>query len=183
MKKITIVSGLIGGFITSAWFLVSDSLLADNVSINTRIWLGYTSMILAFSLIFVGVKNFRDNFNEGAVTFGKAFQIGLLITLIASTVYVVVWLISYKFFFPDFAEKYAAQTKLEMQAQGASAAEIKTQMKQMADYAKLYQNPLFNILMTYAEIFPVGLVISAIAALILKKKPAAQAALNKQTTI
>lgn len=178
MKKIIIVCGIIGGLISSAWFFVSDSMLADNLSINARIWLGYTSMILSFSLIFVGVKNFRDNFNGGEISFGKAFRMGLLITLIASTVYVAVWLISYKFLFPDFAEKYAAETQREMQAQGASAAEIKSKMVEMVNYAKLYQNPLFNILMTYSEIFPVGLVISVIAALILKKKPAAQAAIN-----
>jgi hypothetical protein len=35
----------------------------------------------------------------------------------------------------------------------------------------MYKNPLLFILMTYAEILPVGILIALISALILKRKP------------
>ena len=61
-------------------------------------------MLVAFSLIFVGIKKYRDQHGEGYISFGKGFKIGLLITLIASTIYVITWLIDYYYFMPDFME-------------------------------------------------------------------------------
>lgn len=40
----------------------------------------------------------------------------------------------------------------------------------MADFASMYKNPFFNALITYTEILPVGLIVTIISALILKKK-------------
>ena len=171
MKKIVLVCGIIAGLISSAWCAISVRVFTDDVSLDTRTWLGYTSMILSFSLIFAGVKNYRDNFNNGCISFGKAFQIGLLIALVGSTIYVIAWLISYYFFFPDFAEKYNTLMLKQMKAQGASQEAITREMAEMAGFFKLYENPVFNILITYSEILPVGLIISLIAAAILKRKP------------
>jgi hypothetical protein len=41
------------------------------------------------------------------VIFEHSFEIGLFISLIASTIYVIGWLINYYFFIPDFMDKYA----------------------------------------------------------------------------
>jgi hypothetical protein len=174
MKKIVIVCGLIAGLISSAWCFISVRAFTNNVSLNTRTWLGYAAMILSFSLIFAGIKEYRDNFGGGLITFGRAFKIGILISLVGSTLYVLLWLVSYYFFFPDFAEKYASLMQAQMKADGASATAISQEMVEMAKYSSWYKNPLFNILITYSEIFPVGLIISLIAAFILKRKEVAQ---------
>ncbi len=127
-------------------------------------------MILAFSLIFVAIKNYRDTHNQGQVTFGKALSIGLFITLIASTVYVVIWMIDFKYFVPDFGKKYTAQALAELKASGASAAVMKKQMAEMTETMEKYRtSAVFRILITYSEIAPVGVFVSLIAALILKK--------------
>lgn len=138
---------------------------------DKRLLFGYASMVLAFSLIFAGVKNFRDNYNGGVIGFGNALKVALLITAVASTVYVTAWLIDYYFFIPEYMEKYAASILADLKAKHASQASIDKQMAELAQLAKMYKNPFFNALMTYAEIVPVGLVISVIAALILKNKP------------
>jgi len=170
MKKIIFTCGVIGGIISISWCIFSMQVFKTNMSMNERLFFGYASMILAFSLIFVGVKNFRDNYNGGVISFGKAIKIGLLITAVASTVYVVVWLVDYYFFIPDYMDKYAAAMLADLKANHASQAVIDKQMAEAAGYAKMYKNPLFNALLTYTEIVPVGVVVSLIAALILKKK-------------
>ena len=172
MKKTIFTYGLIGGVISAAWCTISVRVFPDSVSLNTRTWLGYTSMLVAFSVIFVAIKKYRDSFGGGVISFGKALRIGLLITLVASTFYVVVWLISYYFFFPNFFEKYMGLLKLQMQADGESTAAIGKEIAGMAKYKDMYKNPVFNVLITYTEIAPVGIVISLIAALILKNKQA-----------
>ncbi len=171
MKKNVIVCGLIAGFISTAWMfglMITGS--SDQMDFDNGMWIGYASMLLAFSLIFVAVKNFRDHHNGGLITFGKAFKIGLLVTLIASTVYVLVWLVDYFYFIPDFSEKYAAHFIEQKRAEGASEETIALHTKEMAEFSRLYKNPLFNALITYTEILPVGLLISLVAALILKRK-------------
>jgi len=132
--------------------------------------IGYASMLIAFSLVYVGIRNYRDKYTGGVISFGKAFKIGIMITLIASTIYVVAWLIDYFFFIPDFLEKYSAQTLADLKASGASQVEIDKETKDMADFARMYKNPFFNAMMTYVEILPVGLIVTLISSLILKRK-------------
>jgi hypothetical protein len=170
MKKTIWTCGVIGGLISISWCIFSMQVFKSDMSMDKRLIFGYASMVLAFSLIFVGIKNFRDNYNDGIISFGKALKIGLLITAVASTVYVLVWLVDYYFFIPDYLDKYAAAMLTDLKAKHANQATINQQMAEAAKYAKMYQNPLFNALLTYTEIVPVGIVISLIAALILKRK-------------
>ncbi len=175
MKKIVFVCGLIAGLISIGWAVVSIAITTGtgkNMDMETGMIYGYAAMVLGFSLIFVGIKNYRDKHNGGMITFGKAFKIGLYITLVASTVYVAVWLIDYFFFLPeDFLDQHYTKGVLEkLKASGASQAIVDQKTTEMANFSKLYRNPFFNALITYAEILPVGLLVSLIAALILKRK-------------
>jgi hypothetical protein len=173
MKKIVIICGSIAGLIVTSMMLASISGCIGGSDFEGGIGsmlLGYSSMVIAFSLIFVGVKNYRDKHNSGIITFGKSLKIGLLITLVASTIYVIVWQIDYYFFIPDFYEKYSAHIIRDMKAHGATQAEIQQQMTANKSNGEMYRNPLFNAMFTYLEIVPVGLIMSLLAALILKRK-------------
>ncbi len=137
---------------------------------NISLFVGYASMLIAFSLVFVGIRNYRDKYNGGVISFGKAFKIGIMIVLIASTIYVIAWLIDYSYFVPDYLEKYSALMINKLKASEAGQIEINKQTKEMAAMAKMYKNPFFNAMMTYVEILPVGLVVTLISSLILKRK-------------
>jgi len=132
--------------------------------------LGYAAMVAAFSFIFIGIRNYRNRYNGGVITFGKAFKTGLYITLTASTIYVAVWLVDYYLFIPDFLDKYVPHVLKELKAGGATEPELAEKATEMADFKEMYKNPLFVVLITYMEVFPVGLIISLISALILKRK-------------
>ena len=148
------------------------SYCAGNVDYDTSMVIGYASMLLAFSLVFIGIRNYRDKYNAGIISFGKAFKIGMMMVLIASTIYVIAWLIDYYFFIPDFMDKISAHELDKLKASGATAVEIDKQTKEMADFATMYKNPFFNAMITYVEILPVGLIVTLISALILKRKAA-----------
>lgn len=170
MKKTIIVCGLIAGAIVSMTMLISTSLCYTSGDFEGSMVAGYASMILAFSLIYVAIKNFRDKINKGTVTFRKAFQIGLYISLIASSMYVLVWLVDYYLFVPDFMDKYSATMIEKVREEGSTLTEINKTVAEMDSYKEMYKNPLFVILLTYTEILPVGLIVSLICALILKRK-------------
>ena len=173
MKKIILVYGLCAGVVVSIVMLYLTSSITSsegNIDFDKGMIIGYASMIIAFSLVFVGIRNYRNNCNGGVISFGKSFKIGMLIVLIASTIYVVSWLIYYFFFVPDFAEKYAIHMIENLKASGASQIEIDQQTAEMASFARSYKNPLFNAMLTYIEILPVGLIVTLISAFILKRK-------------
>lgn len=173
MNKNTLIFGLVAGVISSIWLMIFPFLDASAFDYDKGMIYGYTAMIIAFSFIFIGIKDFRDRFNDGMISFGKAFKVGFLITLIASTVYVLTWLVAYYFFMPDFFDVMMASYQKKLIADGVSQEELAANMAQMTEYKEMYKNPLFNAAMTYTEIFPVGLLVSLIASLILKKKSTA----------
>lgn len=171
MKKIVLTYGLIAGFLVSIFMVSSMAWCYLSASFEGNMYVGFATMILAFSLIFVGVKKWRDDQNGGSLSFGQGFLIGLYISLIASTMYVVSWMVEYHFFMPDFMEKYMAHAIEQAQAAGATVADIARKKAEMEPYKEMYQNPLMFALITYTEILPVGLVVSLVSAFILKKKP------------
>ena len=132
--------------------------------------IGYTTMIVAFSLIFVGIRKYRDQHMGGSISFGKAFQLGILVTLVASMIYVVGWMLLSDLMAPDFMEKYADFTIRSLEEKGASSEEIAETRATAARYMELYKNPLIKFGMTFMEVFPVGLIVTIISSLILCKK-------------
>ena len=173
MKKNIIIYGLIAGIVVSVLMLFSVNGISHregNFDYNRSLVIGYASMLIAFSLVYVGIRNYRDKYNNGVISFGKAFKIGIMIVLIASTIYVVAWLIDYFYFIPDFAEKYSTHMLDQLKASGASQVEIDKQTKEMADMATMLKNPFFNAMMTYVEILPVGFSCYAYQFINFKKK-------------
>ncbi len=170
MKKIVLVCGLISGLIVTAMMVITVAMCYRTGNFEGSMALGYATMLLAFSLIYIGIKNYRDKHNNGIISFGKAFKIGFYITLIASTIYVLVWLVDYYVFVPDFMDKYSELMINKTKQEGASQIEIDEKTAEMASFKDMYKNPLMIILLTYAEILPVGLIVSLISALILKRK-------------
>ncbi|HAP00458.1 MAG TPA: DUF4199 domain-containing protein [Bacteroidetes bacterium] len=173
MKKNILIYGLIAGALVSGFMLYTMNNLSHcegSVDYNTSMFIGYASMLIAFCLVFVGIRNYRNNYNGGIITFGKSFKIGIMIVLIASTIYVVSWLIDYYWFIPDFAEKYSANMLNEMRNSGATADEIQKQSQELESMSTILNNPFLNALVTYTEILPIGLVVTVISSLILKRK-------------
>lgn len=176
MKKNILIYGLISGAIVSTVMIIGMNYIshcAGNVDYNTSMLVGYASMIIAFSLVYVGTRNYRDKYNGGVISFGKAFKIGILIVLIGSTMYVLAWLITFFGFMPDVMDKMSLQMLADMKASGTPRPELDTKAKEMADFAVMYKNPFFNAMMTYLEILPVGLIVTLISSFILKRKATA----------
>jgi hypothetical protein len=165
MKKTVWVFGLVIGLILSANAIVMMSMLAGQPDFKGNDILGYAAMVLLFSLIFVGVRNYRNRQLAGTISFVKALKTGFLIALVGSTVYVVIGLLYMKLFIPDFLEIYTNYV-----LRNSSPDEVQARSAEMANFKEMYKNPLFAILITYSEVLPVGVVVALVSALILKKK-------------
>ena len=169
MRKIVLTFGLIAGAILSAMMLVTLS-LQDRIGFDKGEIIGYTTMLLAFLMVFFGVKSYRDNMASGSVTFGRALKVGLMITAVASACYVATWELIYYQLAPDFGEKYAAYAVEKAKQSGATDAQIAEKMKQMTAFKEMYKNPLVNIALTFLEPLPVGLLLTLVTAGVLSRK-------------
>lgn len=170
MKKIVLKHGLIGGVIISIFMALTMPSMDENTDMGNAELIGYTTMLVALSTIFIGIRNYRNSELKGVISFGKAFQVGLYIALIASTLYVATWMIISDLYLPNFAENYKNAAIANMEAQGNTQAQINDELESMAEWMEMYKNPLLKALITYMEILPVGLLVSLISAFILKKK-------------
>jgi Protein of unknown function (DUF4199) len=169
MKKTIIKYGLISGGIAIICPLMMTLVLKSSGFDNT-VYVGYSLIILTMSVIFFGIKAFRDNENEGKVTFTKGLLIGLGIALIASVCYSLSWMIIYYNFIPNFMEDYAAFSIKKLKESGASEAELSKNLAELQQFKDIYKTPLGVFAVTLIEPFPVGVLGALVSAFILKKK-------------
>ena len=169
MKKTILKFGLISGALSSLMMVATVPFL-DKIGFSKGEYVGYTTIVLSFLLVFFGIRSYRNNAGNGQITFAKAFAVGISISLITCVCYVLTWEILYFNFLHGFMDNYGAHMIEKLKASGASAAAIQAQVQQMKRFKELYENPLFNAAMTFIEPFPVGLAITLISAAILRKK-------------
>jgi hypothetical protein len=175
MKKVVIVFGLISGVISSALMFLTLPLIKKGiVNFDNGEIFGYTAIFLSFLLVFFGIRSYRENAG-GTITFGRAFSVGILITLISCMFYVASWEIIYFKLMPDFArghiDKYGAHAIDTMREKGATDAAIAAKKAEMEKMKTMLNNPLLNSAATFIEPFPVGLIVTLISAAILRRKP------------
>jgi hypothetical protein len=169
MKKTVLTFGLISGAMLSL-MLVATIPFVDKIGFDRGMVLGYTTMVLAFLLVFFGIRSYRETVGEGRITFARALGVGLLIMVVCCLCYVITWEIVYFNFLPDFGEKYTAYMLEKARSSGASAEEIARQVDEMNKFKSLYKNVFFNAAVTFLEPLPVGLPMTLISAAILRKR-------------
>jgi len=171
MKKTVLTFGLISGAVISVLMLLTIP-FHDAIGFEIGgLIAGYTTMVLAFLLIYFGVRSYRDNVAGGTVRFGRAFAVGALIGLVSSMCYVATWEVVYFKFMPDFMDKYGAHVIEKARTSGETEAAIAKRKEEMAKFAEMYKNPAFNAAVTLVEPLPVALLVALIAAGLLSRRP------------
>jgi hypothetical protein len=166
MQRLIWVYGSIAGTIELALLALAIGLGTHGGVLGMAI--GYLSMLIAMSMVFVGVKRFRDEVQGGVIKFGKAMLVGLGIAGVACLFYVLGWEVYMWATDYTFAAKYTASGLAKMQAAGATAAEIAKFKADMAGFAEMYADPVSRMLMTLMEISPVALLVPLISAALLR---------------
>ncbi|NZA27156.1 DUF4199 domain-containing protein [Luteimonas sp. SJ-92] len=168
MFRIVLKYGVIAGLIVGA-ALVGVSLAYDGQP--PRDWgmaAGFASMLVALSAVFVGIKRHRDSAGGGVIRFWPAFGLGLAISLVASVIYVAAWELSLVLIDTDFAAMFAAQMIERAEAKGLAGDALAEAVRKAREFEAMYRNPLLRMPMTFVEIFPVGMLVSLVSALVLR---------------
>lgn len=162
--KYVLVCGFLAGAIAISLMVLNIALIPTSHSL----WLGYLVMLVGLSLIFVGVKQYRNGERGGVIGFGRAFALGAAIATVAAIIYMLGWELYIAASGHDVMADYSASTLARMRAQGASPAALLAKQDQLRHLVEQYRNPWFRLPMTFLEIFPVGLLIALISAALLR---------------
>jgi hypothetical protein len=181
MKKTILTFGLISG-VLSALMMSATVPFMHKISPTQGLLYGYTGIVLSFLLVYFGIRSYRDNDGNGQITFGKAFTIGIAITIISCLFYVATWEVIYFKFMPHFMDDYGSHQIAKLQESGASAAAVQAKIAEVNKVKQDYNNPLINMAYTFIEPFPVGLFITLLSAGILRRKRQPQTAGATATT-
>jgi hypothetical protein len=168
MKKTVLTFGVIAGAILSAMMLLT---LPFQLRIGPErgMVIGYTTMVLAFLLVYFGVRSYRDNVAGGEIGFGRAMAVGSLIVLVASVLYVATWELVYFKLAPEYGAQIQAHMLERARASGGSAREIQQKVEEIQRFAVMYRNPAINAALTFLEPLPVGLVFTLVTAGVLSR--------------
>ena len=162
--KYGVIAGLVVGGFMFATFLGFDGM----PPMQWGMLIGYTTMLIALSAVFFGIKRHRDVDRGGVIGFWPALGAGLGISFVASVFYVLAWEGVQAVMDMDFATSYGNAMIESARARGATEEAIAKMSAEMAAFKVQYANPLFRLPMTFAEIFPVGVLVSLVSAGLLR---------------
>lgn len=170
MTKIVLIFGLISGAIAGGlmWILMGTVNTGSIDFDNGMIW-GYATMIIALSLVFFGIKSYRDN-HGGKISFVKGLQVGILISLISAVCYAAAWELYYPRIGDEFMQKYTTYYLDKMKKEGASDAEIEKARTESEQFMEMYKNIFVRFAMSLMEILPVGVIVTLLSAILLRRK-------------
>jgi hypothetical protein len=181
-SRIVLIYGLVAGLIVAVPMVALMLTLTPETAPDNGALYGYVTMIVALTAVFLGVKHYRDSVLGGVVRFVPALLVGLGIGAVASVIYAFGWEISIALTGFDFGAA-ALKAMLEAaRARGASAAELEQVTRQGEAFARMYANPFIRFAITFAEMFPIGVVIAAISAALLRNARFLAARANRSPT-
>jgi hypothetical protein len=170
MLKSILKYGLIAGLVVGGLMFAVTVPFHDKLGFGALgMAVGYVSMLIALSAVFVGIKAHRDRDRGGVIGFWPAFGLGMGISVVASICYALAWELALATTGMDFMGAYTEHLLADMRAKGASAAELAAKAKEMADFAAMYAKPAVRIGFSISEILPVGVLVSAISAALLRR--------------
>ncbi len=171
MRATVIRYGLIGaGLWFSIWLLLFVLVKAGViVSFDYAEIIGYTSMVLALSMIFFALIHQRDHVNGGQLSFGQGLVLGLLISVIVSVVVGAVDVLHMFVLDPGMMDAYMEHQKAKWAADGMSSEAIAERMAAAQAEMEMIKNPVATFVLMFVTTLLIGILISVVSALLLRR--------------
>lgn len=168
MKKPVLLFGLVSAAVAIAGMAATTPLILAGDHAKSDL-LGYSAMVLSALLVYFGIRWYRDR-EDGPVGFGRAFAVGLLITLVSALVQVAAFQLLYFKRVPGFGDAFVACMIDRAENAGEPPAKVEEAARTAATLKRLYDAPLTNAALTFAAPLPIGVVASALSAAFLRRR-------------
>jgi Protein of unknown function (DUF4199) len=169
LRKI-LTYGVIAGLVVGVLVFAETVGMKGHSPSPYAVAIGYLTMLIALTAVFAGIKRYRDEDRGGVVGFWPAFALGVGISVVAGIFYVFAWEATVAFTHMDFANDYARFVIEQEKAKGTSGEALAKLTAEMEQFKVQYANPLFRLPMVFAEIFPVGVLVSLVSAGLLRNR-------------
>jgi amino acid transporter len=167
----TVKWGLITGMVYVIFSLISNMLglqqgSGGGGSAGLGMLMNLVLMLATFFTIYLGVKEFRDQDQDGHLTMGEGFKSGMKIAVIAGVIGAVFTFIYMKFIDPDMADKILAASEARLDEMNVPEDEREMSNK----ITGLFLNPAIMAPFMLLWIAFWGIFKSLVAGAILKKE-------------
>ena len=166
--KAAFIYGGLSGFLIISLMVAGFTFMGLQSSAGSQT-VGFLLMFFIQSLLFFGMKRFRDSEQGGVIKFSEALLLGLAMSVFAGLAYVVIWEIYLVMTDYEFIKIYTDHLTELQKAKGVSGEELTRFLEKMAKMNSDYARPFYRIPITFTEIFPVGFIVTLVSALILHR--------------
>ncbi|MBB6254219.1 DUF4199 domain-containing protein [Nitrospirillum iridis] len=167
LRKI-LTHGLAAGLISGLAMGVLTTVPHGHLPMAVEMALGYATMLVALSTVFLAVKRHRDTALGGVIRFWPALFLGLGISVVGGVIYALAWEVTQALNHMDYVNDYAQAMISQQKASGASDEALAALTVEMDKMRAKYANPLYRLSLTFNEIFPVGVLVSLVSAGLLR---------------
>lgn len=164
MFRVIFLYGVIAGLIAAVPMNAMVVLPMGHLPLSTSFIIGYTTLLIALSTVFVAVKRRRDIDLGGVIGFLPALGMGLGISFVASIFYMFAYELTLSVAHIDPMAGYAKMVIEQDEAKGASAAALAKLAASLKQMEIQYANPFNQMAEAFREIFPVGVLVSLVSA-------------------
>jgi hypothetical protein len=167
MKKSILKYGYISSLIVVGVPVITSMILGFGAeSFGKGEIIGYASMVVAMGTVYFAMRHYRDEVNQGDMSFEQGLKIGSLISVMAGLAFAAYNLVFVVWIMPDFNEQYFAySTGLEV-----GSVEFKSQYDTMMAENGFMFSVTGGTLLMFLTVFLIGFIESVVSALIVKRK-------------
>lgn len=150
-------------------YLIEGPVTKD-AALNSEI-VGYGSMIVSLAVfIFLGARKYRNEINNGTLTFKEGIKIGLLITVIPALAFGIYNHVYVEWIDPEFMDNYWTWS-MESMKQKLDPADFEVWLEDMEAQREMFANPFLGFLLMFSTVFLIGVIVTLLVALGLRKQP------------
>jgi hypothetical protein len=167
MNKVITRYGLLSALILIALGLFNLVVLGK-LSYEAQEIAGYLTIFVSLVFVFVGIRQFRDQYNGGNLTFGEGLKVGVLIVLIPSIAFGLLDIVYTRIINPEWQTEYYNHYLEQLKT--LPAAEYEQKRKDLEAQRAMFSSPFVEFLLMSLTVFVLGLIVTVISSLALRKK-------------
>lgn len=169
MGKIALKWGFVSGLILVILFVIIHAVTGFENGYSQGETIGYLAMILALSLTYFGMRDYRNTKLAGNINFMQAVFFGILTVFIASVIYGVYSFVLFEYLEPNLLSDIQKMYIEELESSDISAEEKAMVINQIEEMAVMYMNPIFQGAIMGLTTFGIGLIVSLLSSLFVRK--------------
>ncbi len=168
MKSTVLRYGIYAMLAILALSAIHFFLIFPNVSYEMAEVAGYLTMVLSMIFVFAGIRHYRDHVNNGTLSFGQGLKVGALIVLVPAVAFGLFDILYTSVLNPSWADEYIIY-QIEKIKASAPAAEVEEEIKKFQRNMDMFKNPFFQFLLMTGTVYIIGLIVTIISSLALRR--------------